>query len=240
MKDSIKKILTKAKLFDFAVQVKGRVTSAKRWISNTDRRLIRAYFAKHEIKKLHIGCGIHTMKGWLNSDFFPKSADTLFLDATTTFPFEDNSFDYIFSEHMIEHISYADGFKMISECHRVLKPNGKIRISTPDLKFLIELYRTEKTPTQDQYIKWTSKSYNKTAPYPDEAFVINNFFRSWGHRFIYDSKTLGASLERAGFTQVENMEINKSEETAFQDLEYEGRMPEGFVKLESFILEAKK
>lgn len=240
MKDLIKNFLIQTNLFDPAVSVKQTITSAKRWITRADQRIIWDYFSSHEVKKLHIGCGIHTMEGWLNSDYFPKTGDTIFLDATSRFPFEDNSFDFIFSEHMIEHISYADGYNMISECFRVLKPSGKIRISTPDLEFLINLYQKDKSDLQKEYIQWTSKSYNRNAPYPDDTFVINNFFRSWGHLFIYDSKTLGASMERAGFTKIQNMEINQSEDEAFKNLEYEGRMPEGFVKLESFILEGTK
>jgi len=59
------------------------------------------------------------MSGWLNSDIEPKLKGILYLDATQDFPIEDNSFDYIFSEHMIEHITYNDAKRMISECFRI-------------------------------------------------------------------------------------------------------------------------
>jgi predicted SAM-dependent methyltransferase len=52
-------------------------------------------------------------------------------------PFASDTFDFIFSEHMIEHVSHDDGAKMLAECHRVLKPGGHIRITTPDLAFLV-------------------------------------------------------------------------------------------------------
>ena len=62
------------------------------------------------------------------------------IDITKKFPFVSSTFDYVFSEHMIEHIKYQDGLKMLNESFRVLKPSGKIRISTPDLQFLLDLY----------------------------------------------------------------------------------------------------
>ena len=65
----------------------------------------------------------------------------MYLDATQTFPLPDCSFDYIFSEHMIEHVTYQNGKRMILECYRVLKPGGLLRISTPDLSFLVDLYK---------------------------------------------------------------------------------------------------
>jgi predicted SAM-dependent methyltransferase len=37
---------------------------------------------------------------------------------------------------MIEHISFSQGLVMLSECYRVLKEKGKIRISTPDRRLL--------------------------------------------------------------------------------------------------------
>ncbi len=42
--------------------------------------------------------------GFLNSDYFPRLSDAICLDTTNTYLFEDETFDYIFSEHMIEHV----------------------------------------------------------------------------------------------------------------------------------------
>jgi len=45
-------------------------------------------------------------------------------------PFSDNSFDFIFSKSVIEHVSNTDNF--LSEILRVLKPEGVAVIMTPD------------------------------------------------------------------------------------------------------------
>lgn len=205
-----------------------------------DDRNIKKYISNHKIKKLHIGCGKNILDGWLNSDYYPENKMAIHLDATKKFPFDDNTFDYIFSEHMIEHISFLDGSIMLKECWRVLKPNGKIRISTPNMRFLIDLYKNEKSPVQAEYIKWAAGKVIKWAPYYDEIFVINNFVRDWGHVFIYDVKTLKYLLEKSGFVNVEEYCLNASDEKDLLNLENETRMPEGFLKLESLTLEGMK
>ena len=62
------------------------------------------------------------------------------LDVTKPFPFQSGIFDAVFSERMIEHIPYLAGRSTLQECFRVLKAGGMIRISTPNLHFLIDLY----------------------------------------------------------------------------------------------------
>ena len=107
--------------------------------------------------KLHLGCGRNILDGWINTDYnTAKFSGSDYLDVTKKFPYDNNSVDYIFSEHMIEHISYQDGKFMLEESFRVLKSSGKIRISTPDLKFLIKLYNEDKTELQKSCLLYTS------------------------------------------------------------------------------------
>jgi 2-polyprenyl-3-methyl-5-hydroxy-6-metoxy-1,4-benzoquinol methylase len=46
-------------------------------------------------------------------------------------PFEDNTFDVVYAAELIEHLYNPDFF--LEECHRVLRPEGKIIVSTPNL-----------------------------------------------------------------------------------------------------------
>jgi len=240
MRKVAKRLLRKVHLDGFAMRLILKSAQIKRrFAGRSDSTIIESYFAKREITRLHIGCGGSLLEGWLNSDIAPYSGKVLQLDATRMFPFANGTFDYIFSEHMIEHISYVSGCAMLAECHRVLKKNGKIRISTPDLRFLIDLYGDSKSPLQKEYIKWATDSFIG-APYCDDTFVINNFVRDWGHLFIYDEKTLRSSLERAGFTTVVRCELNESQDDMLKNLEHEDRMPKGFLRLESMTLEATK
>ncbi len=203
--------------------------------------LIDKYLSQHTLRKLQIGAQSNSISDWLNVDIEPKAKDVAYMDATKPFPFADQTFDYVFSEHMIEHISFAEGQFMIRECYRVLKPGGKIRISTPDLAFLIELYKQPKLPVQEAYIQPIIGRYFKNPFHAIDALVINNFFRDWGHQFIHDEQTLTYILQDANFTHITRCQVNESADAAFQNLEQHGNeIGEQFNKLESIIFEATK
>lgn len=51
------------------------------------------------------------------------------MDASEPFPFEDEVFDEVLASHVLEHIS--DWPSTVMECHRVLKPNGILRVHVP-------------------------------------------------------------------------------------------------------------
>ncbi len=56
--------------------------------------------------------------------------------SATELPFEDNSFDGIHCNNVIEHLKMEDVVKMIKEFHRVLKPGGRVIIVTPHRKIV--------------------------------------------------------------------------------------------------------
>jgi len=205
-----------------------------------DRKAAARYIAESPVRKLHIGCGKNILPNWLNMDYLPLSRAALYLDARRPFFFKGDTFDYIFSEHMIEHISYDDGLKMLVECRRVLKPLGKLRISTPDLTFMIGLCRSEKSALEREYIKWASDVFCNGCPGVNEVFVINYFMRNWGHTFIYDENTLRNAMTTAGFTNIVKCDLQESEDAALRNLENEARLPPGFLRLETITLEGAK
>lgn len=204
-------------------------------------KMIKKYFASHHIRKLQIGCGANILHDWLNSDIDPVNKGVLSLDARKKFPFRDSSFDYVFSEHLIEHLEYREGGDMICECYRVLRPGGKIRIATPNLRFLIELYNSERTDLQNRYICWAAETFVPHAVIHRDVFVINNFFRNWGHKFIYDFNTLKHVMESEGFINIERFDPKRSTDTNLKSLESHGRhIGEEFNNLETFVVEGLK
>ena len=204
-----------------------------------DEAITTSYLSGRPPYRLHIGCGLNILPGWLNSDYYPANKDLLHVDAEKSFPFPDETFDFIFSEHMIEHIPYPSAHHMLLECFRVLKPGGTIRISTPDLNFLIALYG-EKSNLQLSYIKWSQEKFVPWAPEATDTFVINNFVRDWGHCFVYDEKTLRSAMQNAGFDPVVRCRINESAFPELRGLENENRMPPGFLRLETLTMEGTK
>lgn len=203
-------------------------------------RLIADYLRAHDVVKINIGCGDNLLDGWLNTDLSVMNrGGVVYLDATERMPFENATVDFIFSEHMIEHISYIEGYRFLEECLRVLKPGGFIRITTPSYEFLNELYN-DQTGKFQKYMQWSVEQWvggEITTP----AVVVNNFVRNWGHQFIYDAVTLMRVLDKIGYVEMEQCEVGKSRQPTLQDLEgHSEQMPFEFNLTETMVIEARK
>jgi predicted SAM-dependent methyltransferase len=176
-----------------------RLMASLRRTGRADPAIIsRRYLASAPVKKLQIGTGPTVMPGWLGSDLSPLSEQTMYLDATKPFPFADATFDYAYSEHMIEHISWRGGLHMLRECRRVLKPAGVLRVATPDLAIMAGLL-TDRREIARRYIEWVQEFAFKDTPVRSTAFAINCAFSNWGHKFLYDAETLELTMRLAGF-----------------------------------------
>jgi predicted SAM-dependent methyltransferase len=215
--------------------------------ANHDRR-IKSYLESNKIKKLHLGAGTTPLHGWLNTDIDIKLDNIVYLDATRVFPFDDNTFDYIFTEHMIEHITWHKALFMLKECMRILKPRGIMRIATPDLEMFIGLYLQNDNPLNEQYVKWVTDSL---APYSatclhnisiyKAAFVINNAFRYWGHQFLYDSDLLSILMKEAGFTNIRRYSPGESNDDNLVGIESHGKAigNDEMVRFETMVCEGE-
>ncbi len=215
------------------------IQKTKRRLLGTDAKLSDQYFKSVKSAKLHLGSSNHLLDGWLNTDLFPEQ-DVMTLDATSTYPFDSNTFDFVFSEHMIEHVPYEAALKMLRECHRVLKPGGVMRVVTPDLAKLMSLYPHPKDEWGERYLKWMSSTFTPGVREGHEVHVVNAFFRLWGHQFLYDQPTLTSTLTKCGFVQIEKFDLGQSKHAELQNLENTARYPDGLLNYESICLEARK
>lgn len=89
---------------------------------------------------LNLGCGSRYLPEWTNVDFVSTNEGVISHNLTLGIPFEDNSFDVVYHSHVLEHFPKNQAEIFISECYRVLKPNGIIRIAVPDLEQIARLY----------------------------------------------------------------------------------------------------
>jgi predicted SAM-dependent methyltransferase len=203
---------------------------------------VKAYLATHQVRKLEIGARVASLDGWLSTDVDPVSEDTVFLDATKPFPFDCGTFDYVYCEHMIEHISWQNGQTMLRECHRVLKPRGVMRIATPDLEVILGLYSPTLSAEQKNYIEYIVRKALPDVSTHEAPFVINNAFRNWGHQFIYDGKLMTLALERCGFIDIRRCAYCESNEEHLRHIETHGKHigDEKIARFESMIFEGTR
>ncbi|MGH9217773.1 MAG: class I SAM-dependent methyltransferase [Vicinamibacterales bacterium] len=216
-----------------------RKTSAIRAVSGRNARLSAAYLATSPQPKLHIGCGDNELAGWLNTDLNPKP-NQVYLNAEHRFPFADSAFDYVYSEHVIEHLTLPHARVMLGECWRVLRPNGVLRIVTPDLLKLTDLLAGSLTALQGDYVEYSITQYGIAGSPARGSHVLNHFVRSWGHQFIYDAETLVDQFRDSGFTGAVISRFNHSTHAALCNLAYVARMPPGLLEYESITVEGHK
>lgn len=176
-------------------------------------RLTKRFLEATSVRKLQIGCGRNLLSGWLNSDIVRGD---IYLDATRKMPFKDNTFDFVFCEHFIEHLSINDGLRFLRECYRILRTRGIIRITTPDLEKLIKLYFGTNDSVKTQEL--AKIIYRQQASLtPCEMF--NNYMHKWGHEFIYDKQFLGSILLKSGFTNLAFCRNRESKHESLRNLE---------------------
>jgi len=119
---------------------------------------------------LNLGCGPRANPNWINIDFswyarlrrypglvvllrslglFSPERYAYFLgfpdnvivwDLRKGIPFNDDSFNAVYSSHLLEHLDRAVVGPFLIECRRVLKPGGVLRIVVPDLEIIIITY----------------------------------------------------------------------------------------------------
>ncbi len=84
---------------------------------------------------INLACGGKLCRepGWINADHSPSAKDVIKINLLRTFPYPDNTFDVVYHSQFIEHMPYEKALVFMSECHRILKPNGVLRVVTPDL-----------------------------------------------------------------------------------------------------------
>jgi predicted SAM-dependent methyltransferase len=92
--------------------------------------------------KLNLGCGKATKDKFINLDFYkhPNTKIDIITNLNKKMPFNDFSVDYIYSSHLLEHLTWIKGEKLIHDCFRILKKNGKIRILIPDFRKIFKSY----------------------------------------------------------------------------------------------------
>jgi predicted SAM-dependent methyltransferase len=168
------------------------------------------------VRGLHCGCGLNLQPGWINTDSArltdengvkttPEQLicvdDSVFYvehNAVQAFPFSDGSFDWIFAEHFIEHVTLDEAIFWLSEMRRLVVKDGWLRISTPDLRKYIEGYLNESNPFFNKHRQSLQYMFGTHIP-NRKAWMVNQIFYHYGHKWIYDFDEIRFAAVSAGF-----------------------------------------
>jgi SAM-dependent methyltransferase len=131
-------------------------------------------------------------------------------------------FDGIFTEHTLEHLNYADVLKILSECHRTLKPGGIIRIIVPDLSIFVENYATGNEAWFREWEREVLKPRGRSMISRMEA--LSFVTQEYGHRSAWDFETMSILLNRVGFADIRKVTFREgSEPRLLLDKDYRDR-----------------
>jgi SAM-dependent methyltransferase len=130
-------------------------------------------------------------------DLFPRAGMRgVQADACARFPFRDASFDTLVSMEGIEHFEHQAGF--LRECARVLKPGGRMILTTPNVMHLsarVSSFLTGQRIAKQGFINEhaTLRSNEDGRLYHGHAFLIDAF------RLRYLLRVVGLELEGLEF-----------------------------------------
>lgn len=167
--------------------------------------------------RLHLGCGRTRLPKWLNVDI--AGANDLNWDLAEGLSFvSDNTVDFIFHEHVLEHLERPDAIAFTRECYRSLKPGGVIRIAMPDLD---EVVRTYQNGWKSEY---ASVCEEFRAAYGGVTFktrgeLLDICMRGWGHCYLYNEEDVCKVLAHSGFQDIRRVRHGISSHEALTGIE---------------------
>jgi predicted SAM-dependent methyltransferase len=89
---------------------------------------------------INIGCGSTWHPAWVNLDMRPASPQVRSWDVARGLPFGDAQVQACYASHVLEHLSRPQAKALLSECRRVLRPGGVLRLAVPDLEAIAREY----------------------------------------------------------------------------------------------------
>ncbi len=180
------------------------------------RELRRAHALAHARPvRLHFGSAANRKPGWVNVDLLGDPVD-LAWDVTTPLPFETESVDAVFHEHLLEHLELRSGLAFLEECRRILRPHALIRIGVPDGERYARAY-------VDGDRAFLERGVRLGVPRPTDMLALEEIFYYEGHRTMYDFETLRLALRAAGFRAPERRGFGETALDACPDSEHRER-----------------
>jgi len=122
-----------------------------------------------------------------------NSVNVLHHDLKYGIPFKSNTVPNIYSSHLLEHFSIEEGKRLLSECFRVLRPGGAIRIAVPSLEQEVNQMRAA-------IALYDQGEIEEVVKYLTARPGFSNQYNA--HRCMYNFNKMKILLESVGFVGI--------------------------------------
>ncbi len=154
-------------------------------------------------RRIHLGCGRdNPLEGWWNVDIRRFPGVDQVLDVTRPWPFRD--LEYVFAEHLLEHLGPEGAVSMLDEAWKATRVGGTLRLSTPAVEWVLathlELASRDSSPVE-------------------QTLALNRAFYGWGHRLLFSRELLAELLAGTGWGAPRFCDYGVSDDPVFAGLE---------------------
>lgn len=167
---------------------------------------------QHKTRWLDIGCGKVSDESFFYADIFPKKKiKSKFrkryfrLDILNACPSDIaklGKFDLIRMQHVLEHFTFEEGKVVLKNCARLLKKDGYLLMTVPDLRIHIKKYLRNEYKTWQGFTWWALRRIPLDAPssfyFSVFAYSIPNKPPFHDHKWCYDCEGFKYMLEKSG------------------------------------------
>lgn len=164
-----------------------------------------------DLTRIQYACGPKFLKDWVNVDWYPVGImkERFGLppghvyyqaDLSRRQPFADNSFSHAFAEDFIEHLSQQDSIIFLSECLRILKKGGVLRLSFPSLEGVLK--RHFSVPEHSELLRGVRDAYEH-----------------YEHVHFFSREELELVARHLGFSRIQFTAFGCSDHDALRGLE---------------------
>jgi hypothetical protein len=150
--------------------------------------------------KLHLGCGIKHIDGFINIDVRMLEGVDEVDDVNTLSKYAKDSINLIYACHVLEHSKRNKYLETLKRWHYILKDGGILRISVPDIEKVFLHYSNNKDLRILRGFLWGGQNYEQ------------NF-----HYMGWDFKTLEEDLIEVGFKNISRYDWKITEHAHIDD-----------------------
>lgn len=160
-------------------------------------------------KLLHVGCGTKNNKPpreyaayqEVRLDVNPAVAPDIIASIVSMPMIEDGTYDAVYASHILEHLHPHEVAMALTECCRVLKPGGELRVHVPDLQSIGGKIALDEAATV-LFISEAGPVTPLDMIYGHAASIAKG--NTWmAHKTGFSKSVLKAALVMAGFQKIE-------------------------------------